>query len=503
MTSPTNLPADPHPSSELSRTFKTLVYCPELSEQMDPRTTYPPPSYNPSGSYRVPGRVYTNAHNHEVTDRVPQPLRIHPSMSNRDQERGSANRDVRQRGNDRGPRQPPPPGVIGNPRNPGYDVPRNAPQQVRSPAESRREQTTQPWNPETGREDEPPTPWRGGAADVQGLDDWHHDTLRSLPQVTQPRNVHAQASSGNSPHGTSINVPFNRKPPDLTGLVEKTRPYPDRQGGFADVWKCKYHKGEGQEMVAVKCIRLIGEPSQQDIDKVIKKLQGEVYLWMELGRHRHVLPLFGTVNEFGHLPALVSPWAENGTLTSYVDRNRRHLSYDRKLKIILQATSGLDHLHSSSICHGDLTGSNILIDRNGGVLISDFGLSSIVAEFNHTSYFKSCRPGAVRWADPQLFIDMMNSNDGSLLEADMKNDIYSMGCIILQVVTGLIPYHDTINDLAVQAAKCRGRNPIIPPTVPSTLVTLIGNCWDSDRRRRPRLRDISQDIQRELDRLQM
>lgn len=84
----------------------------------------------------------------------------------------------------------------------------------------------------------------------------------------------------------------------------------------------------------------------------------------------------------------------------------------------------------------DLFQSNILIDRNGDVLISDFGLSSIVAEFNHTSYFKSCRPGAVRWVDPQLFIDMVNSNNGSFPEADMKNDIYSMGCIMLQARLG-------------------------------------------------------------------
>ncbi|KAI6094789.1 kinase-like domain-containing protein [Pisolithus croceorrhizus] len=387
---------------------------------MDPQRIHPLPNQNPSVSHRVQGRVSTDARNQEFTEQALRSHWIRPSMLNKDQESGSTNQEVlRQRENDGRHRQPLQPPVVGNARNSGYDAPRNALQQVRSPAESRREQTTLPPKLEVGREGEPPTPRRERTVDAQGLGNWHHDTLRSSPRVTQPlRNV-------------PINVTFSRKPLDLTGFVEKTDEYPDKHGGFADVWKCTYYRegnNEGGELVAVKCIRLLGEHSQQEISKVIKRLQGEVYLWVKLTPHKHVLPLYGTVNEFGHLPALVSPWAENGTLTNYVDCDRRRLSYDRKLKIV---TSGLHHLHSNNICHGDLTGSNILIDRNEDVLISDFGLSSIVAEFNHTNYFQSCKPGAIRWVDPQLLIDWMDKNDGSLPEADMKHDIYSMGCIIL------------------------------------------------------------------------
>ncbi|KAI6107323.1 kinase-like domain-containing protein [Pisolithus thermaeus] len=247
------------------------------------------------------------------------------------------------------------------------------------------------------------------------------------------------ASGENSSHGMSTNVTFSRKPLDLTGFVERTDQYADKHGGFADVWKCTYYRGdnsEGGELVAVKCLRLLGEQSQKEREKGIKRFQGEVHLWVRLTPHKHVLPLYGTVNGFGRLPALVSPWAENGTLTNYVGREHRRLSYNRRLKIILDVTSGLHHLHSNNICHGDLTGSNILINRNEDVLISDFGLSSIVAEFNHTNYFQSCKPGAIRWADPQLVIDLMNANGGSFPRTNMKNDIYSMGCIMLEARFG-------------------------------------------------------------------
>lgn len=471
---------------------------------MAQRTTHTLSNHYPSGSHRIPGRVSTDTRNHEVTEQAPYSLRIHPSMANEDEERGTTDQQVRQRENDGQRRQPLQPPIFGNPRNPGYDVPRNAPQQVRSPAKSHGGQTPLSSNLEAGREGDPPTPRRERTVDT--LANWRYDTLRSLPQVTQlPRNLPMSASGGNPSPGMTINVPFSRKPPDLTGSVERRHRYPDRQGGFADVWKCIFYRGgnsEGMESVAVKCIRLPGEHSQQEINNLIKRLQGEVYLWMSLAPHKHVLPLYGTVNEFGKLPALVFPWAENGTLTNYVGYDRRRPSYDRRLKIILQVTSGLHHLHSSNICHGDLTGSNILIDRNEDVLISDFQLSSIVSEFNHTDYFKSCTPGTIRWADPQLVIDFMNINSGPLPRKDMTNDIYSMGCILLLVITGLIPFHGKI-DMVVHFAKYNRQNPVIPPTVSPNLANLMAGCWDNDRRQRPRLDEIRRIIQRELDSLQM
>ncbi|KAI6012042.1 kinase-like domain-containing protein [Pisolithus marmoratus] len=348
---------------------------------------------------------------------------------------GSMNRAVRQRENDGWPQQHPQLPILGamrregdavarsqNAHNPGHDLPRGAPQQVRSPTGPHREWTAPPSNldtvPEPLYNPDPPTPQREQVTNAQGLNSWHRETLQSLP-----RNVHMPVNDGNSPHALTIHVPFSREPRDLTRFVEKIGEYVDKQGGFADVWRCTLSRkdgGSGRELVAVKCIRLLEcDQSQEEMDKVIHRLRAEVHLWVRLTHHQHVLPLYGTTTGFGPLPALVSPWAENGTLTKYIGSNRQ-LSYDRRFKIILQVISGLHHLHSSKICHGDLTGSNILINKNGDALISDFGLSAIVAEFNHTSYFKSCKPGAWRWADTQLFIDSVERTTARCLEQTSK-----------------------------------------------------------------------------------
>ncbi|KAI6028135.1 kinase-like domain-containing protein [Pisolithus marmoratus] len=420
---------------------------------MDPRQPYPQQSQNPSVPRRDRGRFS-----------IDTSQRIRLPVSNRDQGDSSMNRAVRQRENDGRTPQNLQPLILGamcregdtaarshNAHNPGYDEPRSVPQQTQSPAGLRREWMAPPPNLDTGRErDEwrygplynpvPPTPQKERIADAQGLNNRHRETLQSLPQ--RQGNVHMPANGGDSPHAQTIHVPFSKAPCDLTRFIEKIRDQAVGRGGFADVWKCTLSKediNEERELVAVKCIRLLGcDQSPQEIDKFINRLRGEVHLWVRLDPHEHVLPLYGTANGFGPLPALVSPWAENGTLTNYVGSDRP-LSHGRKLKIILQVVSGLQHLHFGNICHGDLTGSNILIDMNGDALISDFGLSSFVAEFSHANYFKSCTVGAGRWTDSQIFIDAVEKTDGSLAlpRADFENDIYSIGCITLQACLGM------------------------------------------------------------------
>ena len=125
---------------------------------------------------------------------------------------------------------------------------------------------------------------------------------------------------------------------------------------------------------------------------------------------------------------------------------------------IIELLNNCDVVHSYSVVHGDLTGvrlawtlverqsvngynfqSNVLIDAGGHARLSDFGLSTILAEFQGTSYFTSSIGGAVRWAAPELYYvpdtpeddeDDFETSANALTE---QSDIYSFGCIMLQV----------------------------------------------------------------------
>ncbi|KAL4075279.1 kinase-like domain-containing protein [Scleroderma yunnanense] len=301
-----------------------------------------------------------------------------------------------------------------------------------------------------------------------------------------------------------INTRIGQGPDDLTTFIHEREQWPIRTSGYADIWKCAlYWAGDirRRERVAVKNLRIpVADKSQEEIERMVHRVRQEIHTWMRLPRHENVLPLYGVALGFGPLPSLVLPWMYNGTLTSYLER-KPTLPYHKKLALILQVATGLRHLHANRIYHGDLTGSNVLINLNGDALISDFGLSSIMAEFNIMTHFRSCRPGALRWTDPALF-HAVARYDGrhhrlSGETEDLRHDIYSMGCIILQVVTGLIPYFRE-NDLAVQMAKFSYQNPLIPPTIPRRLGNLMAWCWDRDRRIRPRLGEIVAAVQKEM-----
>ncbi|KAG1747993.1 kinase-like domain-containing protein [Suillus paluster] len=100
---------------------------------------------------------------------------------------------------------------------------------------------------------------------------------------------------------------------------------------------------------------------------------------------------------------MICPWAENGMLTGFLERQQDILSCQDRFSLLNDIVLGLQYLHSKSIVHGDLTGSNVLIYGNGRACLADFGLSTIILEFIGTSYFTSSIKGNIRWAAAELF----------------------------------------------------------------------------------------------------
>lgn len=82
------------------------------------------------------------------------------------------------------------------------------------------------------------------------------------------------------------------------------------------------------------------------------------------------------------------------------------------------------------VVHGDLNGANILVDDDGSARLCDFGLSSIAAEFQGTSYITSTIGGNARWAAPELFLV---ADDGSVARVNERTDAYSYGSVTLEV----------------------------------------------------------------------
>ncbi|KAJ7055648.1 TKL/TKL-ccin protein kinase [Mycena amicta] len=278
---------------------------------------------------------------------------------------------------------------------------------------------------------------------------------------------------------------------NLTGQIRKEGHYPQAHGGFADVWKGVWNQ-QPDRWVAIKVLRSRLDDVHMEV-KMKKRLLRELSVWKRLS-HQHVLKLLGTVSDFGPYDSMVCPWLEQGSVSKYMERRGDILSMTDRLQLLCEVAAGLQYLHKNSIVHGDLTGSNILIDDEGHVKLCDFGLSTIVAEICGSHSLTTSIGGAVRWADSALYTHL--SIDDGNDEATQNNpipvltthsDIYSFGSVMLEILSGRIPYHYVKTDAQVVIELHKGNKPRRPAAsfVTDAQWALITCCWHADLAARP------------------
>ncbi|KAG2088083.1 kinase-like domain-containing protein [Suillus discolor] len=270
---------------------------------------------------------------------------------------------------------------------------------------------------------------------------------------------------------------------DLTGFVSKELPHPIAHGSFGDVWKCTYIASNRPGLeVAVKSIRIdvAGDESRA---RVTQRLLGDFRARKQL-HHENLLPLLGFSHEFGLLPAMVSPWIHNGSLTTHLEHHFTEMTIEQKFLILRQVAAAISYLHSKGVIHGDLTANNILIDSDHNAHVADHGILPMYSDLSGISYIRS----NMRWAAPELFGVPENEESSTLQPA---SDIYSFGCIMLQVMTGLPPYADVQHDYQVIALILKGRKPTRPssPHDADSFWDFIERCW-GDIGRRPSAVDV-------------
>ncbi|KIK81468.1 hypothetical protein PAXRUDRAFT_832835 [Paxillus rubicundulus Ve08.2h10] len=278
-------------------------------------------------------------------------------------------------------------------------------------------------------------------------------------------------------------------PQDLTGQIVGKERYPTSIGTFSDVWKCAYTFQRHELTVAVKTIRGHRDDGLRPIKT--KMLNDQVERWKTLV-HKNVLPVYGTTLDFGPLPSLVCPWVDGGSLTHYLELNP-DLSLEKRHEILLQISDGLCYLHSRQIMHGELNGANVLMDTKGNAYLADFGFLPIMLEFRSAPYLSTAVGSSVRWAAPELF-EVPDAANGPSLQLSIQSDIYSFGSIMLQVLSGNIPYHAVKRDDQVLYAIAKGMKPPQPetPNVTDKDWEFIQQCWSPHKEnKRPSATDVS------------
>jgi serine/threonine protein kinase len=140
-------------------------------------------------------------------------------------------------------------------------------------------------------------------------------------------------------------------------------------------------------------------------------------------------------------------YSQNGSLKQMLEEFGK-LSENLVASYVDQVLEGLDYLHHNDIVHGNLKASNILLTKSGDVKLSDFGLSLNPHSLEDVDKGVSCTPN---WAAPEVI---------ELKPASSKSDIWSLGCTVIESLTGQPPYGDLVKALSgtgpsfARSARC-------------------------------------------------
>ncbi|KAG2348281.1 kinase-like protein [Suillus weaverae] len=227
---------------------------------------------------------------------------------------------------------------------------------------------------------------------------------------------------------------------NLTSKIRKLR----RVGGTssANVYQAVYSTATISKQVAVKSLRteIFGHTARSEGQELLIRANA----WMTL-QHDNILIPIGFADGFGPLPSIVYDWMPGGTLTSYLEENSDSLSVLQRFYLIKQIAAGLCYLHYKNVIHGNLHGNNVLIDAMGVAYLADYDVTPA-----HRG--QHIRP-SVRWAAPERF-DSQN-----VIAPTTKSDVYSLGGVIYQILTGHEPYYEVRNRTKVSIEILNGNKP--------------------------------------------
>ncbi|RHZ82775.1 hypothetical protein Glove_103g272 [Diversispora epigaea] len=158
-------------------------------------------------------------------------------------------------------------------------------------------------------------------------------------------------------------------------------------------------------------------------------------------------------------------------LRHFIKDNYHTLTLLKKYKIICNITHSLVKIHSQDIVHRDLHSGNILYYApNSHWSISDLGLSGPVDKPLNSIY------GNLPYIAPEVYCGQIYTK---------KSDIYSIGILMWEVITGETPFGDQEHDRDLAFAITEGYRPWINENIPFEYATLIKQCWDADPDNRP------------------
>lgn len=323
----------------------------------------------------------------------------------------------------------------------------------------------------------------GLRAEVESLlahDAGNEDEVLSAPPIARgllPRNLMAADADDRLRPGTRIGAYT------IHGLLGR--------GGMGTVYVAEQESP--RRKVALKLIRT-GPAS----GATLRRMQLEAEL---LGRLKH--PGIAQIFEAGRAdygtgpqPFFAMEFVDGQMLDRHADS--QGLGVRDRLGIVLKVCEAVEHAHQRGVIHRDLKPGNILVERGGGPKILDFGVARATGTGQST---QQTGVGQLIGTLPYMSPEQLT---GDPAEVDTRSDVYALGVILFQLLTGRLP-HDLGSAPLAEAARIVREEPVprlsaIAREFRGDIETIVAKAMDKDRARRYQsAAALAEDIRRYLD----
>ncbi len=263
------------------------------------------------------------------------------------------------------------------------------------------------------------------------------------------------------------------------------------RGGMGAVYRAFREDDQFHKQVAIKVIpRMLAGP------EMVTRFRSERQILAHL-EHSNIARLFDGGTAEG-VPYLVMEYVEGVPITQYV--REKALSIPDRLRLMQSVCSAVSYAHHNLVIHRDLKPANILVTADGVVKLLDFGVAKLMDPA----------------ADPALTSEMMMTPDYASPEqirgepVTTASDVYSLGVVLYEVLTGERPYRTTssnLHDLERLVCKTEPRKPSTLETLPARMRRRLAGDLDNIvlmalrkdvTRRYGSAEQLSEDIRRHL-----